>query len=361
MNYKRYYVQFNNLVFDEIGMVQEDQATTRFKGFSSEYTFRNGSYSPNKTKHKLVSAGNVSLTISLRMKKLPCDVRKYYPRFAKNELSQVGRLWAVQNNQLLWAWAEPYTYSESTDSITDTLDIDVNFFLPEGVWHKADKLKTFLVPYDPCLFMDCYDFKDIDPCKTGNGNCCVGCASDPVGVCDCCDGCDNFTEDDALCYHKDLSALTDCDPNGFKIIYSCTAAQKYFTDPLGAVHLGQRFCTTDEGPIAGLFYSDTDIPTRNIKITIVGKVHNPYIEINGNGNIIRGDYEDTLEITSDGAVYNQLEDCGRCDRLPVSVWEIPGGMTYGWEIHQGDNKIIIDPGMCCGTVCAWIEADELTY
>lgn len=363
MNYGRRYVQFENLVFDEVGMVSEDTTSARFKTFSSEYSFRHGSYSPHKRSYKLLAAGTVSLTITLKMKKLPCDVRPFYPRFAKAELSKaVGRLWAVQNNELLWAWAEPHSYRESVDNLTDSLEFDINFNLPEGLWHKADKLRTFLVPYDPCSFMDCYEFKEINPCANANGDCCGNCGPEPIGVCDCCDNtCDNVSEENALCFFPDLSSFTDCDPAGYKIVVDCEAAERYFGSDLGNAQLGQRFCAECGSLIIGRLYSNTDIPTRNIRIRITGEaLHNPYIEINGNGNIIDGDYKGTLEIHPDGTVYSYDGDCGPCTPLPVTRWVIPDGMQYGWEVHQGYNRLKIDPGTCC-YVCAWIETDELTF
>lgn len=364
MTYRKHYVQFENLVFDEIGMVSEDTTTTRFKRFSSDFSFLHGSYSPHKRSYSLLAAGSVSMTIKLKMKKLPCDVRPFYPMFAKAELIKpVGRLWAVQNNALMWAWAEPSSYRESVDNLTDALEFDINFELPEGVWHKADKLRTFLVPYDPCMFLDCYDFQELNPCEDVlHGDCCNCSAKKPVELCDCCDGngCDVVGEENALCYFTDLSDLADCDPVGYKIVVDCEAAERFFSDPLKKVYLGQKFCSECGSLITGRLYSDTDIPTSNIKITLRGKMHNPYIEINGNGNIIEGDYEGALEINPDGSVYNYKEDCGPCDPLPATRWVIPNGMHYGWEVHQGYNKLLIDPGACC-TVCAYVEIGALTY
>ena len=363
MIYARHYVQYENLVFDEIGMVSEDTTTVRFKSFSSEYTFRHGNYSPQKSSSKLLAAGSVSMTVTLNMKKLPCDVRPFFPRFAKAELTRaMGRLWAVQSGELVWAWAEPVSYREMLGRFNDTVEFDLNFELPEGVWHKADKLRTFLIPYDPCLYMDCYDFKELNPCDQVKGDCCDCGAKEPVEQCDCCNGneCDHVTERDALCFIDDLTVFYDCDPAGYKILVDCVAAERFFGDPLGAVYLGQKFCETCGTVISGRLYSDTDIPTSNIKITLRGKVHNPYIEINGNGNIIEGDYEGVLEIYPDGTIYNYTEGCGRCDPLPVSVWVIPEGMKYGWTVHQGYNQLLIDPGTCCA-VCAYIEIDSLTY
>lgn len=355
MHYKRKYLQYNDLVFGGVDVIDEDDYSVSFKTFDTEYGFAHGSYAPIKKKGGLLRSGRVSMTIILRMKKIPCEDRPYYVRFAKSQLATQGRLWAIQDNHLVWAWAHLTSYSESGNSKKDELEIDVNFDIPEGVWHKADKLKTFLVPFDPCEFMECYDLRDVDPC---NPDCC-NCGK-PVGVCECCGPCNDVRQEDALCYFDDLQDFYDCDGAGFRIVYSCVAAEKYFTDPMDDAHIGQKFCGTCGQGIAGIFHSETDIPTDDVRITIHGTMHNPYIEINGNGNTILGDYEGFLLINPDGTVYNYSDNCGPCDPLPVNRWSIPQGMKYGWTIEPGTNRVVVDLGSCC-VGCVYIEEDALTF
>ena len=382
MRYRRHYIQYNDLVFDEIDMVDEDSYSAAFKSFESSYGFAHGSYMPQKKKGGLLRSGSVSMTLVFRMRKLPCEDRPYYIRFAKGQLTTQGKLWAVQDNTLIWANAYLTSYRESANSSTDELEIDVSFTLPEGVWHKANTLRTFLLPYDPCDFMDCYDFRDVELCRTHccdcekkqeekkcltdtrrhhcgscEGDCCTGeCV--PATDCDC--GCDTADKEDALCFHKeDIQRFYDPCGAGFRILYSCRLADKYFSDFLSDNHVGQKYCNECGGTIAGILYSDTDIPTEGVKIVLHGQMHDPYIEINGNGNYIRGDYDGVLEIHPDGSVYSHREDCHCDEPLPVDVWAIPAGMDYGWTVEQGNNRLIIDPGSCCH-VCAWIEVDALT-
>lgn len=358
MIYKKKYVQFNEIVFDEVGLVDADDSSASFKEFTSEYTFKPGEYAPQKVRGGLLRAGHVSMTITLNMKPLPCEHRPYYHRFARKQLTTQGKLWAVQGDRLIWAYAYVTSYRESDNSRKDTLEVDISFSLPEGVWHKADKLKTFLVPHNVCDFMDCEEFETIDPCRMSPDDCCICGATEPdIPVCDCCE-CDKLGEENALCYFKDLSDFYDCDVP-WKIVYSCEAANRFFGDVFGKVNLGQKFCNNCGKPIAGRFYADTDLPTSNVTIRLFGAMHNPYIEINGNGNIIHGDFEGHLDIHSNGEVYAYKEGCGPCDPLPVSAWEIPQGMDYGWTVEQGYNRILIDGGACC-PLCAWITADELT-
>lgn len=346
MHYRRHYVQFNEFVFDGVEIISEDTPSYSFKTFSQGYGFRRGSYSPKKSRYGLTESTNVSLTIMLRYKNIPCDKRPFYTQFAEMELLKHGRLWSVHDNRLEWAYASVTAWNEG-DSKRDTLEIDVNFELPEGVWHKADLQKTFLVPYSSCDFMDCYEFREIQPCS--EGDCCT-CKDKPAEICSCCDDCDTVREDMALCYHKDeIQGFYDC-RSGYKIVYDCTAGERYFSP------IGQQFCSECGGQIAGILYSDTNIPTDGVTIHLKGELHNPYIEINGNGNWIEGDYEN-LSVYPDGSVY-EYNGCTDCPPLPVDAWKKPENMTYGWTVNPGNNRLIIDPGTCC-TVCAYIEIDAL--
>ena len=93
---------------------------------------------------------------------------------------------------------------------------------------------------------------------------------------------------------------------------------------------------------------------------IDGQTHNPQITINGNRNIIKGDY-DRLFIKSNGDVYSETKNKCCKQLLDPSVWVIPTmDDEYGWTIQQGENSLIIDRGTCCGNACAYIQADNLT-
>lgn len=377
MRYERHYIQYNDLVFDYYDMISEDDYTDKYKYDSESYTFRHGDYVAHKYPYMLADAGSVSLTITLEMKKIPCEYRPYYMDFAKSELSKQGKLWAVENNRIIWAYAFVDEISYIHEVRKNTAQMDVSFVIPEGIWHKADLQKTFLVPYSPCDFMDCMGYKTLQPCREGD---CCGCKTegtitigyDYVGTaktgtskvggggetitypreetCECC--CDELEQDMALCYHlREMQDFYSCH-NNYRIVYSCATAEKFFDH--GEEHMGQKLCACD-GVIAGHFYSDTNIPTQGVKIVIHGKLHDPMIVINDNANIIRGDY-DGLTIYPDGSVYTG--DCGGC-LVSASKWDVPSGMDYGWTVYPGENRLVIYGGSCCGAICAYIEIDSL--
>lgn len=351
MIYTRRYVQFNNLVFDGYDMISDGTVDVGFKSSTTPYPYSHGSYVAFKSEYMYAEEQTVSMTLKLKMKKLPCDMRPFYRSFAIGELTRVGKLWAVQNNELVWAFAFISNYAESTDSIANVLEIDVDFVVYEGVWHKADKQKTFLKPYDVCSFLDCYDFQTIDPCEKKSLNCCVDCfEKNEYKGCDC-DKCTNVDPEWALCLHKDLQGFYACN-GGYQIEYNCRKGQEYFGDD----YLGTKICKKDSCStvIAGQVYSDTDIPTTGITIVLSGGGNNTAITINDNTNIIKGDYDGVLTITPSGDIIH-TKDC--CDIvLDPSVVEIPQGNTWGFEMHRGKNRVIIENG---GT-CAYIQVDSLT-
>lgn len=365
MIFEKRYIQFNNLVFDGYDMISDYNADVSFKSNTTEYSYTHGSYAPLKNPYLLVREGSVSMTITLKLKKIPCDYRAFYVRFAEEELSRAGRLWAVKNNEVVWAYAYVTNISQVISLRKDEVTYDVEFVIPEGIWHKADKRKTFVLPYDPCVFMECKGYKTVDPCAIKGIDCC-NCTPSTITVhqeedCFCC--CvDEITKDMMLCYHtNDIQDFYSCE-TPYQLVYDCVRGDKYRDDE----YLGQKLCVDevcDQNIIAGRVYSETDIPTRDISIVIVGTMHDVEININGNTNVIKGDYDGTLIIKENGDVYFTPDDC--CDGVLQSpnVWSVPNGNTYGWTINPRNNSVIINLNACCspqGRTCVYIEHDALT-
>lgn len=352
-------------------MIRTSDESTGFKFTTHEYTYGHGSYAPLKSDYLFVSEGSVTLTLTLHTGKVPCEDREYYVRFAEQELAKPGKLWAVKNNELIWAYAITRNIHMVKSYVKDRVEYDVEFTLPEGVWHKADKQRTFLVPYDPCSYMDCRDFRTLNPCSGTNGDCCTLCEEEKYQQslserCFCCCQSD-LTADMALCYHlKDLQRFYGCEIP-YQIVYDCISAEKFNPND----YLGQRMCVKDtctSSVITGRFYSETDLPTRNVRIVIKGEMHNPWITINGNTNIILGDYSGALIIEPSGDIYYQANEC--CEPVLVSpLLEdgvsprviVPSGMDYGWQVVPQYNTIKIDLNRCCnGVTCVYVDIDNLT-
>ena len=367
MNYEKRYLQFNNLVFDGYDMISStDEQVTYKEADSQSYSFSHGSYMPYKNDFLYVSSGSVSMTLTFHMKKIPCDDRPWYLQFIDQELSRPGKLWAIKNNVVMWAYASVRSKHPVNTNEPFRAEYDIEFTLPEGIWHKADKQKTFLLPYNVCVMMECKGFQNYDPCDgmCANGDCCDSCQEkkfqeDLNDRCFCC--CvDEITEDMALCYHqKELQKFYSCD-TPYQLVYDCEHAEKFNRND----YLGQKLCTKDicDDPIiTGRFYSDTDIPTQDVTVTIKGKMKNPWITINGNTNIIKGEYDGALRIEPSGDIYYEQSECCQPTLLDPSVWEIPCKMDYGWWVYPQMNSIKINLNECCqGVACVYVEADSIT-
>ncbi len=363
MFYEKRYLQFNNLVFDGYDMISGYDEPISYKGSSQDYSYGHGAYRPLKSDYLYISERSVNMTITIKTKKVPCEYREFYVRFAEQELQRPGRLWAIKNNEILWAFAVPTNIRPINSMKQNEVVWDIEFAIPGGVWHKADKLKTFVLPYDVCVFMECKGYKKLNPCEDDNRDCCVACLENKAkensydARCFCC--CvDTICSDMALCYHMDedtMQGFYSCD-TPYQLVYDCEKAKLFSSND----YLGQKICTKDacSNIIAGRFYSETDIPTENVGLVITGQMKNPTIKINGNTNIIKGEYE-TLMISEDGSVY-ELSECCDDKLLDPSVWEIPSGENYGWTIYPQENSIEINTNDCCGIKCVYIMHDAIT-
>lgn len=362
MDYSRRYVQFNNLVFDTMDIIEDSSYSTSFKFTSHELTHGNGNYAPFKRSFLFAEQGSVSLTVKVDLLKLPCEDRPYFRRFMIGEMNKPGKLWAVQNDELIWAYAVVTGHSPADTSLTEALAFSIDFTLPEGVWHKADSQKTFLKPYDPCTFMECYDYKDLEPCKnTTPGECCYNCTEEKSAFCNCC-WCNDLCKDYALCYNKDLlqNVYKNCSEM-FQIDYNCGKGQEFFGDD----YLGEKFCNGGcRSIIAANFYADTDIPTSGFNLIIHGATKNPMIDLNGNQIVIKGEYQDAddpiLTLKDNGDVYFRDGDCCDDTLVPAENIEIQAGSEFMNYVYPGNNRLIVDLGMCCGTSCIYVQVDGLT-
>ena len=368
MYYEKRYLQFNDLVFDGYDMISDYDEPIQYKGSSTAYSYRHGSYRALKSDYLFVSERQVNMTITLKMRKIPCEYRRFYALFAEQELSKPGRLWAIKNGEILWAMATVNNRRPVNSGRQDEVVWDVEFIIPGGVWHKADKAKTFVLPYDVCSLMDCKGFEDYDPCLDSCIDCCESCFDkktikdmrDRCGC--CCEG--DLKAEMALCYHQhELQAFYGCD-TPYQLVYSCEAAEKFTKERA----LGQRLCVDDicnQSVIAGRIYSNTDIPTENMTITLIGDMLNPRIKINGNTNYIEGEYSGTLTIYPSGDVYYQPCDneCCEPELLDPSVWKIPSGNDYGWTRYPQLNSVIVELNACCskcGLACIYLDHEGIT-
>lgn len=357
MIYGRKYLQYNNLVIDEYDVIADTSTKVDFKLSEQERPFGHGSYVVHKSDFAFAEPFEVTLTVRLSMRKLPCEYRPYYPRYAITELTRYGKLWAIQNGELIWAYADIVGITEQRSRRTNYLEYVVDFRCYEGVWHKANKQKTFLLPYNPCMFMECMGYRTLQPCLE-EGDCCESCKNREAehiwrdNMCCCCS--DSVLKDMALCYHlNELERFYDECVLPWQIVYDCSKGAEFFGE------IGQKICAKDacSNIVAGRIYVEGDIPTESMRIKITGGVNGASITINGNTNIISGEY-DGLYLTESGDVY-AISDC--CETLiDPAAWVVPAGQGYGWRLYPGENSVVVNTNDCCGMSCVYIDADNLT-
>lgn len=360
MNCEKYnptkkYVQINDLVIDNFDMLESAQIAGGFKTSSTAYTFGHGSYSPSKARQNFLTEQNLSLRLNLNYKKLSRENKKYYKDWVKMNLLKPGKIYAVEGNQLLFAFMNVTSFSEEYQMFKDMISIDVDITLHEGTWHIADKKKIFLEPYDLCNFSECLDFKDIDECV----DCCISCKTVDRETCNgCMCDCDYLNEENSLCFMKNEAIenfYKQC-VETYRIIYNCQVGKEIFGDKINGI----KICKPDvcNTMIAGQFYSNTIVDSDLVTITLTGEWENPTIEINGNKMQIRGKYSGTLKLYPDGTIMYRADDC--CDFNEIAFSNLKIIDNFGYLVHHGTNQIFID-GSCCKMGCVFIKVDELTF
>lgn len=369
MYFEKRYLQFNDLVFDGVDMISDYDETLQFKGSSIAYSYGHGSYMPLEDDYLYVSERPANMTLTLKLNKLPCEYREDYVRFAIQELSKPGKLWAIRGNEILWANARVNNLRPVNQNKQNIVVFDIEYLIPGGAWYKADKQRTFLLPYELCGLMECKGFaqyNSVVSSRGGSKSYCEPCEDNKfvqrmAEECVCC-SCDEITADMALGFHlNELQAFYGCD-TPYQLVYDCVAAESFNLNPA----FGQRICVDDicdDTVIAGQIYSETDIPTKEVSIVLMGDAKDPQITINDNTNIIKGEYHGKLTINASGDVYYTENECCDAELLNPSVWDIPANMNYGWMIYPKFNKVIVETNICCsssGTACIYVDHSPIT-
>lgn len=356
MNLNRRYIQFNDLVIDTYEMLDSASYSVSTKTSGQSYSYANGDYVVYNQETQLTEAANLSMTLKLSTKKLSCEQVRYYKDYMLYQLIKVGRLWAIQGDRLLWAWAHVASYSEDVTTAEDSILVDVNFVIPQGNWYKADVMKVFLRPYEPCDFLECEDWRNIPECRDLCGAHCPNCHMTGTSTCDVCNcGCEIAETDLPLCAAEDkLEDFYKMCGNNYRILYDCKEGEKLYGEQM----LGQKFCKKEicQSIISGMIYSDSLQETDDLTITIIGKFKNPYLTINGNGMFIDGEYDGIMTIKPNYEVYfRKDEECCEDYLLDQDLVRIPDGSYYGFDLHHGHNPFVLEVNECCSMSCIYFK------
>ena len=354
----RRYVQFNDLIIDDSEMLSSADLSGGFKTQSISYGFGHGSYVAFKRETQFSTAQSLSIELKFNNRKHRGIASEQYRAFIAHNLARPGRLWAVQGNTVLWAWAFATNFGEAYSYERQTFSMDVDFTLYEGVWHKADKRRVFLKPYDSCEYLDGFDLRDADNCD----DCCTACMAKTEAPCPVClAGCDFLSAEHSLC-EADKATLDEfyghCG-GGYSLAYNCFAGSRIWGCE---TMLGQKLCKADtcNSLIAGTLYSDTTLETDGVTVTLDGVFYNPTITINGNSMRILGEYDGRLIIEPSGSIYFQTSECCAAEPLDLDLLEIPDGSHFGFTAHHGSNSVVVETNNCCDMACIYIHVDSIT-
>lgn len=354
INPSRKYIQFNDLVIDNYDMLESADRTYSTKSETMEYSFTHGSYVARKSRQQFLTEQVVTMTLNLDYQKLKRNQKEFYKEYIMLNILQHGRLWAIEGNELLWAFAFVQDIGEPYEIFRHTISMDLTFIIYEGVWHKADSKKVFLAPYDICNFADLEDFRIIAECL----DCCVTCESVEQKPCPkCLSDCDWLTKENSLCEMKNEVVddfYKQCGDT-YRIIYNCEAGKKIWGNDM----LGTKLCKKDycDDVISGKFYSNTIVDSSKITIILTGKWQDPIITINGNRMQLEGDYDGIITIYSTGEVYYQEDEC--CPKIKLDLEKLKILDKFMWLIHHGINTVFVEGG-CCSFACIYIKVDSLT-
>lgn len=352
---KRKYTQFNDLVITDYQITTDYSVS--FKTESNNYYYGHGSQPYVLNNDQLLQSQTLSLTLRLSTSQIRCHELPLYNEHILVQLQKAGKLWAIESNRVLWAYASVTDYSVTHNPNNDMIVMDVSFFLHEGYWHIADPMKVFLQEYRYCDFNINDDYIILDkecgeePCQEICDALCIPENQQAL----CCLECSDFL--DTLC-SVDKSLYTNCEPR-YKFEYNCEKALTLYGNTLLK---GQRICKSSgcTGNIVGRFYSDTIKETKGIKLLLSGQVSNPFITLNGNSLQVMGDYDGYLTVGGNKEVIYQSDACCVPESIEIDKVITPIGSTFGLTVKHGWNELIIETGNCCEMVCAYITVDAIT-
>lgn len=347
------YVQLNDLVINDYELESADLSGST-KTETQEYSFGHGSRLIAKDDQQHVTEQDLSMRLDINYRKLSNDQKTHFKDWIKLNILKVGRIWAIEGDQLLWAFMAVTDWGEPYELFRGYMSIDLDIVIYEGVWHKANPRKTFFEPYDTCNFLECLDFQDQEDC-----DCCLDCIQpvpQPCLKCQC--ECEFLDESYSLCAMKEEITedfYSECGPT-HRIIYNCEKGDHIWGEQ---EMWGIQICKEDycDEAIAGSFYSDTVVKSK-ATIRLTGKWQDPTIEINNKRIQIMGDYDGMLILYKTGDVYYSKDCCNEPVKVDLELIKILDGYL-GLPIRHGTNYVYVTGG-CCKMGCIYIDVDSIT-
>lgn len=383
-------LQFNAVPF-AFGEIDDPEYSIALKGQSQTYTNNaHGAYLPTLGESGILEPSTFRATISFDFRKIACEEKIRYARFIKRQLLISGKLWAVQNGvELLWtnAIARDISEAQGDRAIRDMFTISVTFELPDGYWRMAKTTRTFLCEYcpnryedfDPNFCQDQYDYNGV----CGASNSCAPCVVDlssPVTeeACDWRPLCEfplynprkvqqKSPNNPAVYIDKIIPSRYDmfgvqCS-NQWYIDYSCQKEQDYFCYDDG---WGRKFrIPTAEANTTYTFSycSQTDLPTTQVKVRLVGKFENPEVIINGDSMKFSQNVDGILVFGFGPRAYTNLDvkDANPNQRNHnIQPW-LSRTNTPPFQITAGRNCVTVKGAKFNENCFVYIETVDITW
>lgn len=382
-------LQFNGIPF-AYGELTESNYSVVTKGDSQNYTNNaHGAYFPTLGEYAKLEPTTYNASLDINFKKLACEDKIRYAKFIKREFMKSGKLWAIQNGtELIWQDARVTQITESKDQPNerDLYRIDVTFELLNGYWTMAKPTRTFLCEYCPNRFEDfdpdfCFDAHDYYGVCGGDDNCLpcdINLRHEPeYQVC----------EWRPLCLFPLYNKRTVTNKEGKKVVipsryemfgvncanqwyinYNCDLEKEYFCfDEVW----GRRFNLDASQPNNSTtfdFCAQTDMPTNNIRIRLVGSFRNPTVTING--DTIRVKNVETEPVYFDGIMTigfgsrmkiadDELRDPTKVTRSVESLFYRSN--TPMFELQPGNNTITVTGNVRGESAQVYVEEQGITW
>ncbi len=112
LNPLKTYVQFNDLVIDSAEEISSASLKQDTKTATQEYSYGHGSYVAFQKNQQFLTEGDLSLTLNFNYEHFHDEDRRFLRDYFNLNLLKPGRLWAIQDNKLIWAWAYVTGFSE---------------------------------------------------------------------------------------------------------------------------------------------------------------------------------------------------------------------------------------------------------
>lgn len=384
-------LQFNAVPF-AFGEIDDPEYSISVKGEAQNYTNNaHGAYYPTLGESGILEPSSFRATISFDFRKIACQEKVRYARFIKRQLLVSGKLWAVQNGvELMWtnAIARDISEAQGDRAIRDIFTVSVTFELPDGYWRLAKPTRTFLCEYcpnryedfDPDFCNDAYDYNGV----CGSSNNCLPCVVDmstPVTeqACDWRPLCEyplynpRKTQsrnpnnpkqfiDKIIPSRYDMFGV-QCS-NQYYLDYSCQKEKDYFCYDEG---WGRKFRipTTEAGqPYTFSYCSNTDLPTNQVKVRLVGSFTNPKVTINGDSMQFFGNLDNAILVLGFGPrAYTNLDprDQNKATRAYRLETMLSRTNTPPFQVTSGKNCVTIEGANFGATCYAYIDSIDITW